>query len=179
MDIIKTSLEGALLIEPRVFGDKRGFFLESYNKRKFSEAGIDIDFVQDNHSGSSRGTLRGLHYQINPGQDKLVRVTSGEVFDVIVDIRKNSPTFGKWESFILSSENRKMLFVPRGFAHGFCVMSESADFLYKCSEFYSPEDERGILWSDPELAIPWPSDSPILSEKDREYPCLRNAVDFF
>lgn len=174
MNVKRTRLEGVLLIEPKVFGDSRGFFLESYNRKKFEEVGINLDFVQDNHSRSAQNTLRGLHYQINPGQDKLVRVTNGEVYDVVVDIRHNSPTFGQWESFVLSAENKKQVFVPKGFAHGFCVLSEYADFLYKCSEYYSPADERGIIWNDPDLAVDWPlTGPPVLSEKDKLNPSFK------
>ncbi len=166
MKVFKGKLEGILIIEPQVFGDDRGFFFESFNQRKLAEHGIREKFVQDNHSFSVKNTLRGLHYQINPGQDKLVRVTSGEVFDVVVDIRRGSPTFGQWEAFHLSAENKMQIFVPKGFAHGFCVVSESANFLYKCSEYYSPQDERGIIWNDPDIGVEWPVEDPILSQKD-------------
>ena len=168
MKIISTSIPDVFLIEPQVFEDERGFFLESYNKKKFQEAGIDIDFVQDNHSKSCRGTLRGLHYQIQQPQAKLVRVIAGEVFDVAVDIRRNSPTFGQWVGDYLSAENKRMLWVPVGFAHGFYVTSPEAEVLYKASNFYAPQWERCIVWNDPAIGIEWPSsnDLPILSIKD-------------
>lgn len=179
LNVTKGKLDGILIIEPKVFGDNRGFFMESYNAAKFAEIGIDLNFVQDNHSRSAKGVVRGLHYQINPGQDKLVRVIKGEVFDVVVDVRRNSPTFGQWESFILSEENKKEVFVPKGFAHGFCVLSEVADFAYKCSEYYSPADERGIIWNDPEIAVEWPVADPVLSERDLQLPLLKDtAADF-
>ena len=173
LEILKTSIDGVLLIKPEVFGDSRGFFFESYTKKKYSQDGIDIEFVQDNHSKSSRGVLRGLHYQISKPQDKLVRVVQGEVFDVAVDIRKGSPTFGRWEGFLLSGENMQQVFVPKGLAHGFCVLSEKAEFLYKCSDYYYPEDEGGIIWNDPDLKIDWPMSDPLLSNKDKKYPRFR------
>ena len=177
--MITSKLDGILIIEPKVFGDNRGFFMESYNHAKFAEIGIDLTFVQDNHSRSARGVVRGLHYQINPGQDKLVRVIRGSVFDVVVDIRRKSPTFGRWEGFYLSEENRKQVFVPKGFAHGFCVTSEMAEFEYKCSEYYSPQDERGIIWNDPEIGVKWPVAEPILSQRDLKLPRFRDiAADF-
>ncbi|OIO36629.1 MAG: dTDP-4-dehydrorhamnose 3,5-epimerase [Candidatus Omnitrophica bacterium CG1_02_46_14] len=179
MNVITSKLDGILIIEPKVFGDNRGFFMESYNHAKFAEIGIDLTFVQDNHSRSARGVVRGLHYQINPGQDKLVRVIRGSVFDVVVDIRRKSPTFGRWEGFYLSEENRKQVFVPKGFAHGFCVTSEMAEFEYKCSEYYSPQDERGIIWNDPEIGVKWPVAEPILSQRDLKLPRFRDiAADF-
>jgi dTDP-4-dehydrorhamnose 3,5-epimerase len=179
MDIKEGRLPGIKIITPRVFGDGRGFFLESYNREKLRGHGIAVDFVQDNHSFSTKNVLRGLHYQINPGQDKIVRVTSGKVFDVVVDVRKNSPTFGHWENFILSAENKIQVFIPKGFAHGFCALSENVDFLYKCSEYYSPANERGIIWNDPDIGIEWPVREPVLSEKDKEYPTLHNLEDTF
>jgi len=168
LKILPTSLQDVKLIEPQVFQDERGFFLESYQKRKFQEAGIDVDFVQDNHSKSCRGTLRGLHYQIRQPQGKLVRVIAGEVFDVVVDLRRNSPTFGQWVGDYLSAENKRMLWVPAGFAHGFYVTSQEAEVLYKASDYYAPEWERCILWNDPAIGIQWPlpAESPILSAKD-------------
>ena len=175
LEILKTSIDGVLLIKPEVFGDSRGFFFESYTKKKYSQDGIDIEFVQDNHSKSSRGVLRGLHYQISKPQDKLVRVVQGEVFDVAVDIRKDSPTFGRWEGFLLSGENMQQVFVPKGLAHGFCVLSETAEFLYKCSDYYYPEDEGGIIWNDPDLKIDWPMTDPLLSNKDKKYPRFRDV----
>jgi len=170
----RTKLAGVLMIEPDVFEDDRGFFLESYNRTKFREQGIMVDFVQDNHSKSSRGVLRGLHYQVQKGQDKLVWVVQGEVFDVAVDLRKGSPTFGQWVGHTLSAANKRQLFVPIGFAHGFCVTSETAEFVYKCSDFYHPEDEGGLIWNDPEVGIDWPVKEPILSGKDKGYPGLRD-----
>jgi dTDP-4-dehydrorhamnose 3,5-epimerase len=170
MNIIKTEIPDVLILEPKVFGDARGFFFESYNEREFRAAiGRDAHFVQDNHSRSSRGVLRGLHYQLPPAaQGKLVRCVAGEVFDVAVDIRKNSPTLGKWVGERLSAENQRQLWIPEGFAHGFLVLSETADFLYKTTEYYAPEHERCILWNDPELAIDWPlTGAPLISMKDQ------------
>lgn len=158
-----------LLITPRVFGDARGFFMESWNRRAFAEAGLDLDFVQDNHSRSQQGVLRGLHYQIRQPQGKLVRVVAGAVFDVAVDLRRSSPYFGQWAGVTLSAENQQMLWVPPGFAHGFYVLSESADFLYKTTEFYAPEAERCVIWNDPDIAIDWPlldNKPPLLASKD-------------
>ena len=169
MQVSKTPIDGLLTIEPKIFADPRGMFYEVYSENKYEEHGIPC-FVQDNHSVSKKGVLRGLHYQVNPGQGKLVRVTRGEVFDVAVDIRKQSPTYGKWWGLSLSETNNFQLYIPIGFAHGFCVLSESAEVLYKCSDYYSPENERGILWNDPDLAIDWPVKDPILSEKDAVYP---------
>ena len=169
MQVSKTPIDGLLTIEPKIFADPRGMFYEVYSENRYEEHGIPC-FVQDNHSVSKKGVLRGLHYQVNPGQGKLVRVTRGEVFDVAVDIRKQSPTYGKWWGLSLSEPNKFQLYIPIGFAHGFCVLSESAEVLYKCSDYYSPENERGILWNDPDLAIDWPVKDPILSEKDAVYP---------
>lgn len=169
MKITPTAIPEVLLIEPEVYGDERGFFMETYRRSWFQEAGLDLDFVQDNHSRSARGILRGLHYQIRQPQGKLVRVTQGEVFDVAVDLRRGSPTFGRWVGERLSGENRRMLWVPPGFAHGFYVLSESADFLYKCTDYYAPEHERCIRWDDPDLAIDWPllaGRPPVVSAKD-------------
>jgi len=167
MKRIATSLHGTLLLEPRVFGDDRGFFLESYNQRTFAELGIAELFVQDNHSYSGKNVIRGLHYQIRQPQGKLVRAITGEILDVALDLRRSSPTFGKWESFRLSGENKKMLWVPRGFAHGFRVMSESAHVLYQTTDFYAPEHERTVSWNDPALKISWELDGePIVSTKD-------------
>lgn len=170
MKVTPTKLAGVLVIEPRVFGDERGFFFESFNLKAFREAtGLaDVDFVQDNHSKSVRGVLRGLHYQIEQAQGKLVRVTQGEVFDVAVDIRRGSPTYGSWVGEILSAENCRQLWIPPGLAHGFIVLSESAEFLYKTTDYYAPAYERCIAWNDPELAITWPLNLiPTLSEKDK------------
>ena len=169
MKITPCAVPDVLLLEPRVFGDDRGFFFESFNQRAFNQAtGLDLHFVQDNHSRSARNVLRGLHYQVVQPQGKLVRVTSGEVFDVAVDIRRNSPTFGKWAGALLSASNKRQLWVPPGLAHGFLVLSESADFLYKTTDYYAPEHERCIAWDDAKLAIEWPLQgaAPLLSGKD-------------
>ena len=174
MKASQTELEGVLLIEPTVHLDTRGRFFESYEKEKYFGLGICEDFVQDNQSRSNKDVLRGLHYRVDPEQAKLVRVVKGEVFDVVVDIRKSSPTFGKWQSFILSSTNFLQLYVPVGFAHGFCVLSDVAEFLYKVSEYYSAEKEKGIIWNDPDIGINWPISSPILSDKDEDNPRLRD-----
>jgi len=170
-----------MLFRPKVFGDARGFFLESWNRQKFAAAGLDTDFVQDNHSRSSRNILRGLHYQVQNTQGKLVRVTSGVVFDVAVDLRRSSPTFGRWVGAELSAENNHQLWVPPGFAHGFLVLSETADFQYKCTDYYSPAHERSILWSDPGIGIRWPltaGAAPQLSAKDATGVSLRDAETF-
>ena len=168
-----TDLPGMLLIEPSVFPDERGFFVETYKRSEFAAHGITEDFVQANQSRSSRGTLRGLHFQNPPqSQAKLIRSLDGKIYDVAVDMRRESPTFGKWQGLYLSAENSRMLYVPAGFAHGFCVLSDEAGFLYKCTEVYSPADERGILWNDPALAIAWPVKTPLLSAKDQAYKCL-------
>ena len=167
MKAIPTAIPDVLLLEPRVFGDERGFFYESWNRRTFTELGIDVDFVQDNHSKSQRNVLRGLHYQIEHAQGKLVRVAAGEVYDVAVDLRRSSPTFGQWVGFTLSASDRRMAWIPPGFAHGFCVTSESAEFLYKTTDYWSPTHERTLLWSDLRLAIPWPlTGEPLLAAKD-------------
>jgi len=179
MKAIPTRLPEVLLIEPKVFGDSRGFFFESWNEREFERAGIAARFVQDNHSRSARGVLRGLHYQIRQPQGKLVRVVEGEIFDVAVDIRRSSPNFGRWEGARLSSQSKNMLWIPVGFAHGFCVISDFAEVLYKTTDFYFPEQERSILWNDPDLGISWPLDGdPILSAKDSRAPRLRDAEVF-
>lgn len=180
MKVVPTEIPDVLIIEPKIFGDDRGFFYESYNHTKFTEAtGLDLEFVQDNHSRSARNVLRGLHYQIQQTQGKLVRVVKGEVLDVAVDIRKSSPTFGKWVSCILSGENKRQFWVPPQFAHGFVVLSESADFLYKTTDYYAPEHERCIIWNDPDLAIDWEiTDSPIVSTKDKEGALLKEAEVF-
>lgn len=169
MQFEATRIAEVMLVKPDVFGDERGFFMETWQRQKFAQAGIDCDFVQDNHSRSVRGTLRGLHYQIRHPQGKLVRVTSGEVFDVAVDIRRDSPTFGQWVGALLTGENKHMLWVPPKFAHGFYVVSETAEFLYKCTDYYAPEYERSIRWDDPAVAIAWPlskDEPPLLSAKD-------------
>ena len=172
MKRIDTALPGVWLIEPTVWRDERGFFFESYQEMKFAELGIRERFVQDNHAKSVQGTLRGLHYQIARPQAKLCRVVQGAVLDVVVDVRRGSPTFGRHAVEVLSAENLRMVYVPPGFAHGYAVLTETAEFLYKCSDFYSPQYERGILWSDPALGIDWRIDSPILSAKDRAHPPL-------
>lgn len=170
MNIIPTALSEVLIVEPKVFGDDRGFFLESFNQRRWQElTGLETTFVQDNHSRSTKGVLRGIHYQIQQPQGKLVRVVAGEVFDVAVDLRRSSPTFGRWVGVVLSSENKRLLWVPAGFGHGFVVVSESADFLYKTTDYYSPEHERCIRWDDPDIGIDWPAGvAPKLSAKDAE-----------
>ena len=166
MKVEKTKLDGVFIITPETFEDERGFFLESYNKDRYAKAGLNYDFVQDNHSHSSKGVLRGLHYQRTKPQGKLVRVAKGKVFDVAVDMRQTSSTFGQWESVILSEKNKIQFWVPPGFAHGFLVLSDTADFEYKCTDYYNPDDEGSILWNDPNLGIQWPIDDPKLSKKD-------------
>ncbi len=180
MKAMSLAIPDALLIEPKVFGDDRGFFYESYNQYQFEEAvGRKVTFVQDNHSRSAKGVLRGLHYQIQQPQGKLVRVVEGEVFDVAVDLRKSSPTFGHWIGEILSAENKKQLWIPEGFAHGFLVLSETADFLYKTTDYYAPEHERCLAWDDPAIAIHWPADGePVLSAKDQQGKSLAEAECF-
>jgi dTDP-4-dehydrorhamnose 3,5-epimerase len=178
--VVRSEIPDVLILEPKVFGDTRGFFIESYNKRTFQQAtGLDVEFVQDNHSASARGVLRGLHYQIRQPQGKLVRVIAGEVFDVAVDLRRSSPTFGKWAGFTLDDASKRMAWIPPGFAHGFLVLSEHAEFLYKATDFYAPEHERTIQWNDPALAIAWPLDrAPIVSDKDRRGATLQSAELF-
>ena len=180
MKIIQTAIAGVLVIEPRVFGDERGFFFESYNERAFFEAtGVAAKFVQDNHSRSVKNTLRGLHYQIRQPQGKLVRTVAGEVFDVVVDIRRSSPTFGRWIAEHLSADNKKMMWVPAGLAHGFSVLSDYADFLYKTTDYWAPQHERTLLWNDPDLAIAWPlAGEPLLAAKDRAGKWLSEAEVF-
>jgi dTDP-4-dehydrorhamnose 3,5-epimerase len=181
MQSIPTSIPEVLLLEPRVFGDERGFFYECWNRRLFATLGIDHDFVQDNHSKSARGILRGLHYQTSQVQGKLVRVVAGEVFDVAVDLRRASPSFGKWVGCTLSESNRRMMWIPPGFAHGFYVTGESAEFLYKCTDFYAPQHEVAIRWDDPDLAIDWPLVDglpPTLSAKDTQALSFRDAPKF-
>ena len=173
MNVIKTKLKDCVIIEPKIFGDERGFFLETFQAGRYEDlAGISLPFVQDNHSRSSKGVLRGLHFQKTKPQGKLVRVVRGEVYDVAVDIRSGSPTYGQWEAVILSEENKTQFWVPPGFAHGFVVLSETADFEYKCTDYYDPYDEGSLLWNDPDLNIPWPIDNPKLSEKDVNAPLL-------
>jgi len=181
MEFIPTSLPGVLLIQPKVFGDGRGFFMETYRSQRFVEAGIPAQFVQDNHSGSRQGILRGLHYQIRQPQGKLVRVVVGEIYDAIVDLRRSSPTFGGWEGIQLSAENKHQLWIPPGFAHGFYVLSEWAEVVYKTTDYYAPEWERTLLWNDPQLAIPWPlvdGQAPSLSQKDMQGVPLQDAEIF-
>jgi dTDP-4-dehydrorhamnose 3,5-epimerase len=176
MKVIKTKLPECVIIQPKVFGDERGFFLETFQSKKYADlAGIRLPFVQDNHSRSSKGVLRGLHFQKTKPQGKLVRVVSGAVYDVAVDIRQSSPTFGQWEGVILSEENKTQFWVPPGFAHGFAVLSDTADFEYKCTDYYDPSDEGAILWNDPGLNISWPIDNPTLSDKDSS---ASRLVDF-
>ena len=173
MRVIRTTLKDCVIIEPKVFGDERGFFLETFQSDRYAElAGISLPFVQDNHSRSSKGVLRGLHFQKTKPQGKLVRVVRGEVYDVAVDIRSGSATYGQWEAVILSEENKTQFWVPPGFAHGFVVLSETADFEYKCTDYYDPSDEGSLLWNDPDLNIPWPIDNPKLSDKDANAPLL-------
>ena len=181
MNIQKTAIPDVLIIEPKVFTDERGFFMETFHARKFAEYGLPQTFVQDNHSGSKRGTLRGLHYQIRQAQGKLVRVVAGEVFDVAVDLRKSSPTFGQWAGTHLSAESKMQLWIPEGFAHGFIVLSDWAEVIYKVTDFYASEWERTLLWNDPEIGIEWPlldGMSPILSAKDAQGKPLRDAELF-
>ena len=177
MKVIKTQLDGCLIIQPQVYTDQRGFFLETFSVEKYKQlVGIDLEFVQDNHSRSVHNVLRGLHFQKTKQQGKLVRVTTGEVYDVAVDIRKNSPTYGKWIGVTLSEENKKQVWIPPGFAHGFLVTSDYAEFEYKCTEYYDPDDEEIILWSDPSLNISWPSKNPELSKKDSSA-CLLSELN--
>ncbi|MBQ6443049.1 MAG: dTDP-4-dehydrorhamnose 3,5-epimerase [Methanosphaera sp.] len=178
----ETSIEGVYVIEPTVFGDERGYFMETYQKEEFAEAGIDEEFVQDNQSKSKKGVLRGLHFQYTQPQGKLVRVIRGEVFDVAVDLRKDSPTYAKWEGVILSEDNKKQFYIPPGFAHGFVVLSDTAEFTYKCTDYYKADDEGGIKWDDEEIAINWPIDDLdeiILSDKDKKWlPLSETETDF-
>lgn len=170
MNVIKGELEGLLILEPKVFGDERGFFMESFNAKTFAEiSGLKPDFVQDNHSRSQRGVLRGLHYQIQHAQGKLVRVVNGRVWDVAVDMRRSSPTFGKWQGVELTAENKRQFWIPAGFAHGFVVLSDTADFLYKATDYYAPEYERSLMWNDPVVGVQWPLEgiTPLLSAKDQ------------
>lgn len=172
----KTEIEGVYVIEPKVFGDNRGYFMETYNEQEFKNNGLDYNFVQDNQSKSKKGVLRGLHFQKTHPQAKLVRVLEGEVFDIAVDLRKGSKTYGKWVGVILSEENKKQFMIPRGFAHGFVVLSETAVFAYKCDDFYHPEDEGGIMWNDPDINIEWPYKGELLlSEKDKVHPLLKEC----
>jgi len=178
-NFIKTDLQDVFLIEPRVFGDDRGFFMETYNQKAFEEYGLKLNFVQDNHSKSGKNVLRGLHFQKQHPQGKLIRVVSGNVLDVAVDLRKSSPTYQKWAKFELSEENKKMLWVPKGFAHGFLTLSDDVEFLYKCTDLYYPEDEGGIIWNDPDLNIDWGIENPTLSDKDANWPKLKDIEFLF
>jgi dTDP-4-dehydrorhamnose 3,5-epimerase len=178
MNVIQTKFPGLLIIEPKVFPDERGFFYESYNQKNFAAAGIDVVFTQDNHSRSARGVLRGLHFQKGAAaQAKLVRCTLGEVYDVAVDLRRGSPTFKQWLGLTLSAENKKQFYIPQGFAHGFAVLSDAAEFQYKCDAYYAPQSEAGILWNDPDLNIAWPVVRPVISPKDRQNPRLRDLPE--
>ncbi|GAA5186430.1 dTDP-4-dehydrorhamnose 3,5-epimerase [Ferrimonas gelatinilytica] len=177
MKVINTELSDCYIIEPKVFGDSRGFFFESFQLERFKKSGIDFDFVQDNRSRSSKGVIRGLHFQKNKPQGKLVSVTRGEVLDVAVDLRENSPTFGKSLAVILNDVNNRQLWIPPGFAHGFSVLSEFADFHYKCTEYYDPQDEGGIIWNDEHLNIDWKVDSPLISDKDKLLPSFKEIFD--
>lgn len=177
LQVIPQDIPEVKLVIPQVFGDARGFFQETFKVEAYREAGIDTAFVQDNWSRSVKGTLRGLHYQLPNPQDKLVWVVRGEIYDVAVDIRRGSPTFGRWVAAVLSEANHHQFFIPAGFAHGFCVLSDEVDFMYKCGAVYSPKDEKGILWSDPALAIPWPVKAPILSKRDVSMRCLQDMQD--
>lgn len=175
----ETSIEGVLVVDVTAYGDERGYFMETYKRPDFVAGGIDAEFVQDNQSSSAKGVLRGLHFQIEHPQSKLVRVVSGEVFDVAVDLRPGSPTYGKWEGVVLSAENRRQFFVPRGFAHGFLVLSDMAEFCYKCDDVYHPNDEGGLAWDDPEIGVAWPIPEGVdlvLSEKDKKHPGLRELA---
>lgn len=178
-NFIKTSLEGVYIIEPIVFGDHRGYFMESYSKRDFEEAGLTMNFVQDNESKSKKGVLRGLHFQTKHTQGKLVRVVEGEVFDVAIDLREGSPTFGKWEGVILTAENKRQFYVPEGFAHGFLVLSDTVTFQYKCTDYYAPEYDGGVLWNDPDIGIEWPLEGieeVLLSDKDKNQQTLKEFM---
>jgi dTDP-4-dehydrorhamnose 3,5-epimerase len=178
MNVVATSLEGVVIIEPRVFSDARGFFLESYRADRYATAGLPSRFVQDNHACSVPGALRGLHYQLRHPQGKLIRVIRGSIFDVAVDIRRGSPAFARWVGVTLSAENKRQLYVPPGYAHGYCVPDEASEVEYKCTDFYAPEDEYGVVWNDPAVAIAWPVTSPLLSERDRAYqPLSPNRTD--
>ena len=173
MEVVSLEIEDVKLVKPRIFPDDRGFFSQTYHYEQYRDEGIDVCFVQDNWSRSTQGVLRGLHYQLKSAQDKLVSVVRGEVFDVAVDIRRGSPTFGKWVGAVLSEENHHQLFVPKGFAHGFCVLSDEVDFVYKCSDFYAPSDEYALRWDDPQIGIHWPSGDFSVSEKDQRAPLLK------
>ena len=174
---LHTRIDSLVLLEPNVHADSRGFFIETYSQQSWEELGVTAQFVQDNHSRSIRGTIRAFHFQANPGQPKLVRVARGRAWDVVVDIRRSSPTFGEWESFELDDERHLQLYVPIGFAHGFCALSEVVDFVYKVASYHDPATERRIAWDDPDLGIPWPTDQPVVSERDRHNPTLAQIAD--
>jgi dTDP-4-dehydrorhamnose 3,5-epimerase len=177
MKVISTAIPEVIVFEPQVFTDSRGYFLETYQERKYREAGVPKAFVQDNQSGSKAKVLRGLHFQLQHPQGKLVRVTKGEVFDVAIDLRRKSPTFGQWHGEVLSADNRRQMYIPENFAHGFCVLSDSAEFLYKCTDYYHPGDEVGLIWDDAEIGVRWPIEDPVLSEKDAKLPTLAAVMD--
>ena len=177
MEIIKTSIPEVIVFVPPVFTDSRGYFLETYQQQKYAAAGIPKPFVQDNQSYSTKNVLRGLHFQLRHPQGKLVRVIQGSVFDVAIDMRKNSPTFGKWHGEILSAENKRQMYVPENFAHGFCVLSDSAEFVYKCTDFYVPGDEVGLIWNDSQIGVKWPIEQPILSDKDAVLPSWADVLE--
>jgi len=175
MKVIETELPGVLIIEPKVFGDARGCFYETFHAERYAQYGMKLDFVQDNYSRSSKGVLRGLHYQLEHTQGKLVWITQGKIFDVVVDIRHRSPTFGKWIGFTLDANEPRQIYIPPGFAHGFCTLTDQVDFFYKCTDFYYPAAEKGIYWNDPDLNIPWPIKNPTVSPKDAVYPNLKDV----
>ncbi len=177
MEIIKTSIPEVIVFVPPVFTDSRGYFLETYQQQKYAAAGIPKPFVQDNQSYSTKNVLRGLHFQLRHPQGKLVRVIQGSVFDVAIDMRQNSPTFGKWHGEILSAENKRQMYIPENFAHGFCVLSDSAEFVYKCTDFYVPGDEVGLIWNDPQIGVKWPIEQPILSDKDAVLPSWVDVLE--
>jgi len=176
IEVVETGLDGVKIVKPKVFGDERGFFMETFNARDAADVGLPVSFVQDNHSRSTRGVLRGLHFQYPQWQGKLVRAASGEIFDVAVDIRQDSETFGKWFGAILSGENKMQMYVPEGFAHGFAVLSETADVIYKCTTLYEPSQDRCLMWNDPDIGIDWPVDRPLVSEKDKKGVKFRDLV---
>ena len=176
IEVVETGLDGVKIVKPKVFGDERGFFMETFNARDAADVGLPVSFVQDNHSRSTRGVLRGLHFQYPQWQGKLVRAASGEIFDVAVDIRQDSETFGKWFGAILSGENKRQMYVPEGFAHGFAVLSETADVIYKCTTLYEPSQDRCLMWNDPDIGINWPVDHPLISEKDGKGVNFRDLV---
>ena len=173
---LDTEIDGLVLVQPKVTSDERGFFFETYRRNEFARHGIDVEFVQDNHSRSAHGTIRALHFQLRPGQAKLIRCARGSVYDVAVDLRRESPTYGRYEAFVLSDKNAHQVFIPVGFAHGFCVTSDEADVTYKVSSYYDPETERGIAWDDPAIGVQWPVDEPLVSDRDRSNPRLEEIA---